>query len=294
MRKLFLIATFAAALAAAQTPPATAPQGNAPQGRGGPPSNNPPARTTKKVLVFGMAKGFHHDSISTAMATVWKLGKESGEWDTEIYTDPDVIRKPADGKPGGGFRPLNLQNFDAIVWASATGETPLDDQQKKDLLSFVHDDGKGFVGIHAALDSNYKWPEYGEMIGGWFDGHPWGTFDAPIILEDPAFPAMRGFPAAFNKRDEIYQPKSWSRDNVNVLLRLDDKKLDYTIKAHVRDDHDFPVAWSKMYGKGRVFYSTLGHTIEAWSDPEIEKMYLEAIKWVLGRTEGSTLAHGKK
>src|SRR5579871_6615937 len=113
MRKLFLIATFAAALAAAQTPPATAPQGNAPQGRGGPPSNNPPARTTKKVLVFGMAKGFHHDSISTAMATVWKLGKESGEWDTEIYTDPDVIRKPADGKPGGGFRPLNLQNFDA-------------------------------------------------------------------------------------------------------------------------------------------------------------------------------------
>jgi type 1 glutamine amidotransferase len=248
----------------------------------------------KKVLVFGMAKGFHHDSISSAMATVWKLGKESGVWDTEIYTDPEVIRKPAGGKPGGGFTPLNLYNFDALVFASATGETPLDDQQKKDLLSFVHDDGKGFVGIHAALDSNYQWPEYGEMIGGWFDGHPWGTFDAPLIVEDPAFPAMRHFPAALTKRDEIYQPKSWSRDKVNVLMRLDDSKLDYTIKNHVREDHDFVVAWSKMYGKGRVFYSTLGHTVESWDDPEVQKMYLEAIKWVLHRTEGSTTPHARR
>ena len=245
----------------------------------------------KKVLVFGMAKGFHHDSISDAMATVWKLGKESSVWDTEIYTDPDVIRKPASGKPGGGFMPLNLYNFDAVVFASSTGETPLDDQQKKDLLSFVHDDGKGFVGIHAALDSNYKWPEYGEMIGGWFDGHPWGTFDAPFVVEDPNFPAMRHFPAAFTKRDEIYQPKNWSRDKVNVLMRLDGSKLDYTIKNHVREDHDFAAAWSKMYGKGRVFYSTLGHTVESWDDPEVQKMYLEAIKWVLRRTEGSTTPH---
>ncbi len=98
----------------------------------------------KKVLVFGMAKGFHHDSIANAMGTVWKLGKESGVWDTEIYTDPDVIRKPAAGKPGGGFTPLNLYNFDAVVFASSTGETPLNDQQKKDLMSFIHEDGKGF------------------------------------------------------------------------------------------------------------------------------------------------------
>jgi type 1 glutamine amidotransferase len=247
----------------------------------------------KHLLVFGMSKGYHHDSISPAMGTVWKLGKESGEWDTVISTDPDLIRKPASGKPGGGFVQLNLYNFDAVVFANTTGETPFDEQQKKDLLSFVHDDGKGFVGIHAALDSNYKWPEYNEMIGGWFDGHPWGTFDAPIIVEDPSFPAMRHFPAAFTKRDEIYMPKNWSRGNVNVLLRLDDSKLDYTINAHVREDHDFAVAWSKMYGKGRVFYSTLGHTVESWDDPEVQKMYLEAIKWVLRRTEGSTKPHAR-
>ena len=97
----------------------------------------------------------------------------------------------------------------------------MDDGQKKDMLSFIHDDGKGFVGIHAALDTNYKWPEYGEMIGGWFDEHPWTTFNAPIINEDPDFPAVRHFPKSFVKYDEIYQPKDWSRDKVNVLLSLD-------------------------------------------------------------------------
>ena len=170
---------------------------------------------------------------------------------------------------------------------STTGELDLDDSQKKDILSFIKDDGKGFVGIHAALDTNYKWPEYGEMIGGWFDQHPWTTFNAPIINEDPNFPAVRHFPKAFVKYDEIYQPKDWSRDKVNVLLSLDPTKLDYANNPRVhRTDHDFAVAWDKMYGKGRVFYSSLGHTEEAWSDPDIRKMYFEAIKWVLGMTEG--------
>ncbi len=273
MRKLLPLFVFAA-LTSGQAPP----QG----GRG-------PVSAKKHVLVFGLTKGFHHDSVSNAMASVWKLGKDSGVWDTEISTDTAIIKRAE--KPGAGFTPLNLQNFDAIVLASTTGEQPLDEQQKKDLLAFVHDDGKGLVAIHAALDSNYKWPEYAEMVGGWFNGHPWNTFDAPIILEDPNFPATRHFAKSFRMRDEIYQTKNWSRDKVNVLLRLDDSKLDYTGKNNIREDHDFAVAWSKMYGKGRVFYSTLGHTNEAWDDPDVLKMYLEAIKWVLGRTDGSTTPH---
>jgi type 1 glutamine amidotransferase len=161
-------------------------------------------------------------------------------------------------------------------------------------MSFIKDDGKGFVGIHAALDTNYKWPEYGEMIGGWFDQHPWMTFNAPIINEDPNFPAVRHFSHAFVKYDEIYQPKEWSRDKVNVLLSLDPTKLNYENNPRIhRTDHDFAVAWAKMHGKGRVFYSTLGHTEEAWSDPDIRKMYFEAIRWALGMTDGSTLSHSR-
>ncbi len=250
----------------------------------------PPAQPAKKrILVIGAALGFQHDSIADAMATVWKLGKESGLWDAYLRTDYQLITKK---KLDANAKALPF--FDAIVFANSTGEMTLDDEQKKDLLSFVHDDGKGFVGIHAALDANYKWPEYGELIGGWFDAHPWNTFEAPILLEDPAFPAVKHFPKAFVKRDEIYQAKSWSRDKVNVLLRLDETKLKYEGNKNIkRDDRDFAVAWSKMYGKGRVFYSTLGHTNESWSDPDIQKMYFEAIKWALGLSEGGTTSHAK-
>ena len=241
----------------------------------------------KHVLVIGQTKGFEHDSVSIVMASIFNMGQESGLWDTMLRTDTELLTKKDLGRNA-----KNLNYFDLIIFASTTSELDLDEGQKKDMLAFIHDEGKGFVGIHAALDTNYKWPEYGEMIGGYFDEHPWSTFNAPILTEDPDFPAVRHFPKAFVKTDEIYQPKAWSRDKVNVLLSLDSSRLDYTNNPRVhRQDHDFPVAWSKMYGKGRVFYSTLGHTEESWSDPDIRKMYFEAIRWTLGMTEGSTASH---
>ncbi len=239
------------------------------------------------VLVVGETKGFEHDSVPDAMANVYKMGHDTGLWDTILRTDTELLTKK-DLKRNA----KTLNYFDALVFASTTGELDMTDDQKSDMMSFIKEDGKGFVGIHAALDTNYKWPEYGEMIGGWFDQHPWFTFNAPIILEDPNFPAVRHFPHAFMKRDEIYQPMDWSRDKVNVLLSLDASKLDYNNNPRIhRKDRDFAVAWSKMYGKGRVFYSTLGHTKESWDDPDVTKMYFEAIKWVLGMTEGSTSSH---
>jgi type 1 glutamine amidotransferase len=241
----------------------------------------------KHVLVIGQTKGFEHDSVPDAMAAIYNMGKESGLWDTTMRTDTELLTKKDLGR-----NTKNLNYFDLIIFASTTGELDLDASQKQDILAFVHDDGKGFVGIHAALDTNYQWPEYGEMIGGWFDQHPWMTFNAPIVNEDPDFPAVRHFPKSFVKYDEIYQPKAWSRDKVNVLLSLDPGRLNYENNPRIhRTDHDFAVAWSKMYGKGRVFYSTLGHTEESWDDPDIRKMYFEAIKWALWMTDGSTASH---
>jgi hypothetical protein len=244
----------------------------------------------KHVLVIGQTKGWEHDSVPDAMAAIYNMGKESGLWDTTLRTDTELLTK----KDLGHRNAKNLNYFDLIVFASTTGEMDLDASQKQDMLTFIHDDGKGFVGIHAALDSNYNWPEYGEMIGGWFDQHPWMTFNAPILNEDPDFPAVRHFPKSFVKYDEIYQPKAWSRDKLNVLLSLDPNKLNYGNNPRIhREDRDFAVAWSKMYGKGRVFYSTLGHTEESWSDPDIRKMYFEAIRWALWMTDGSTASHGR-
>ncbi len=272
-----------------QPPPARPGPAAAPAAPAAPAQGGQAANAKKRILVIGAALGYQHDSITDAMATVWKMGRDNGLWDATLRTDYQLIttkKLTANAK--------NLSTFDAIVFANSTGEMTLDDDQKKDLLAFVHDEGKGFVGIHAALDANYKWPEYAELIGGWFDQHPWNTFDAPIVREDGTFPATKNFPKASVKKDEIYQAKEWSRDKVNVLLRLDETKLNYENNPRVhRADRDFAVAWSKMYGKGRVFYSTLGHTNESWSDPDVTTMYGEAIKWVLGLTEGSTQPHPK-
>jgi type 1 glutamine amidotransferase len=278
---LFLLPVLTA-LVAAQNQPAVVP------------SVPPPPRDKqvhlKHILVISQTKGYEHDSISGAMVAIYNMGHDSGLWDATLRTDTELLTKKDLGRNA-----KNLNYFDALVFVSTTGELDLEDSQKNDMMSFIKDDGKGFVGVHAALDTNYKWPEYGEMIGGWFDQHPWSTFNAPIINEDSAFPAVRHFPGAFVKYDEIYQPKEWSREKVHVLLSLDPAKLNYANNPRIhRTDHDFAVAWDKMYGKGRVFYSTLGHTEEAWNDPDIRKMYFEAIKWVLGMTEDSTASHPRQ
>jgi type 1 glutamine amidotransferase len=282
---LLVLSAAALTCLAQNQPPA---QGSGRGGRGG---AQPGARTGKKhVLVIGQTKGYEHDSVPIAMANIWKWGHDTGLWDAYLRSDTELITKKKLERNA-----KNLDYFDAIVLASPTGELDLDDSQKSDLLSFIREDGRGFVGVHASADSNYKWEGYNQLTGGWFDEHPWGTFDAPIILEDPDFPAVRHFPKAFLKRDEIYQLKNWSRDSVNVLMRLDETKLNYDNNPRIhRADRDFAVAYAKMFGKGRVFYSTLGHTNESWDDPDISKMYFEAIRWALGMTEASTTPHSKR
>jgi uncharacterized protein len=124
------------------------------------------------------------------------------------------------------------------------------------------------------------------MIGGYFDGHPWGTFDAPFVVEGPSFPGMAQLPRAFTMKDEIYQVKDYSRDKVRVLLRLDASKLDLSRKDVHRKDGDFAVAWTRNYGKGRVVYNGTGHQIEVWERPEIRKMWLEMVQWSMGLMPG--------
>lgn len=242
------------------------------------PANSTPKK--KKVLAIGQVKGFHHDATSHGLATIWKIGQQTGLWDTYIRTDTELITKR---KLTGNAK--NLDYFDAVFFYT-TGELDLTDDQKKDLLSFVKDDGKGYVGAHSAADTLYKWPEYGEMVGGYFDLHPWNQFDAPVIVEDRNFPATKHFPPTFHVTDEIYQFKEFSRDRVRVLMRLDASKIDLARKGVHRTDGDFAVTWVRDYGKGRVFYSTLGHREEVWDRKDVQQMWLEAIKWAMGLTKG--------
>jgi uncharacterized protein len=234
------------------------------------------AQPMKQLLILGEEKGYRHEAVSHAMATIERLGRETGLWTTTIRTDTEVLTKKK-----LEYNAKNLSNFDAVLFYTG-GELEMDPEQKAALLSFVHEDGKGFIGVHSSTITFTSWPEYREMIGGSFDEHPWGTFDAPIVVEDRLFPGMQQWPKSFVLKDEIYQIKDFSRDQVRVLMRLDAGKLDLNNPRVHRKDLDFAVTWAKMYGKGRVYYSTLGHVEQNWDDPRIQKMYVDAIKWAMG------------
>ncbi len=233
------------------------------------------AQSERKHLLFvGQSAGYTHDSISHGMATMARIGETSGLFDVTFRTDVQLITKK---KLEGNAK--NLDYFDAVMFYT-TGELPLDASQKADLLSFVREDGKGFLGTHSATDTLYKWPEYGELIGGYFDLHPWHQ-EVTVRVEDRNFPATRHLPPSFSITDEIYQFKNWSRDRVKVLMSLDPGSVDVTKKEVRRTDQDFAVAWYRQYGKGRVFYCSLGHRESVWDRPDMQKMWLEAMRWAL-------------
>jgi uncharacterized protein len=255
--------------------------------------------------------GYHHDSASHTLATIEKLGRQSGAWVTVIRTDMRLLTKQS--IPGYNVR--NLNHFDAVFYM---GEGPwnITDQQKADLLSFVHEDGKGFIAGHAGNGGHLLlWPEYAEMIGGNLIGE-FPSANMHIIVEDPKFPGVQGFEKRFTFRDQytIVGP-NYSRDIDHVIMRMDPTKfpevfaslepdpnsthhashdqLQANLKklAALRNDGDFPIVWCKKYGKGRVWYSTFGHLEETMDDPRIQEMYIGAVKWALGMTDADITPH---
>jgi len=250
----------------------------------------PGARGDRKhVLAWAdVRNGSQHESIWHALAMIEKLGHDSGVYDTIFRTDSQVITKDnmmqsgPDATPGRGL--VNLNAFDAIFFYGAAG-IDLTPAQKADLLSFVKQDGKGFIAVHTSELAFPSWPDYGQLIGGRYDEHPW-TQDAQLLVEDREFPATKHLPPVFNLHEELYQTKDFSREDIHVLIRLDADKVDLKRPLVHRTDKDFPLVWAKMYGKGRVFVSLLNHEINSWDNPDLQKMYFEAIKWSMGMTEG--------
>lgn len=256
----------------------------------------------KKVLFVGdLHTGAQaaHESVSHAMAVLERLARRQHiailfRTDTRNLTLKEVWGT-GDYAKGGSKQNQgeNLNDFDAVVFFT-NGDTEMSDSQKADFLQWIKS-GKGFVGIHTATTTMLNYPPYAQMIGGTFDGHPWGYRPARVIVERPDFPGMKAFVGKPSVLDEHYQVGApYSRADVDVLLRLDPKSVDMTRPDIHRKDGDFPVAWIKNYGKGRIFYSSFGQPIELWDDPRIQTMYLEAIKWAVGRTDYPVRPHPMK
>lgn len=256
-------------------------------GRGGGRAGGAPAR--KRVLAWADTRNgqAQHESVGHALAIIERLGYDSGMWDTFIRTDSNIISaspKKSDGSPASGGP--SLANVDAIFFMGHR-EVPLDESQKAELLKFVQD-GHGFVAAHVGLTALESWPAFGEMLGGRFDQHPIvgaGT----IVNENPDFPATKHFPASFAFNDEFYQPKDLARDKVDVLLRLDLTNVPANPALHLNGD--YPLAWAKTYGKGRVFFGSFAHASETWDLRNIQQMYFEAMRWALGLTDADPKPH---
>ena len=290
------------------------------------------AQTPKKVLVVSVTTGFRHtEGIDASERVLPRLAQESGAFTV------DFVRQPA-GKPNAPQKPKslkadatddakaayktalakweadmaalkgaeadyqarvkkeleklspeNLKQYDAVVFNNTTGDLPLPDRQG--FLDWIKS-GKGFVGIHAANDTYHGFPPYIEMIGAEFKTHG-AQVSVDIINQDAAHAACKGLPATYTVFDEIYQVKNFDRKTVHGLLTLDKHPNDKT-------PGDYPIAWCKAYGQGRVFYTSLGHREDVWdaqaknrkNTPEVALQYqqhlVNGIKWALGLAPGST------
>ena len=221
----------------------------------------------RRLLYLNHAAGYKHKTSASSGAIVKQMGEETGAFQTTVTDDCSVLT--AD----------NLKNYDAVLFYTS-GELPISDEQKQALLEFVRA-GKGFAGIHSATDTLYRWPEYGELIGGYFDEHPWHQ-QVRVKVEDRDHPATRHLGTQFTITDEIYQFKNWSREKVHVLLSLDTESVDLDKKEVHRTDKDFALAWTRRYGLGRVFYTAFGHTPEVWADQRFRTHLLNGLRWALG------------
>lgn len=227
-------------------------------------------KSPRRVLIFTLTKGYRHSSIPIGVEALRRLGERTGAYTAESSEDPAALSA------------TSLSRFDAVIMLSTTGELFDDPTMKDGLLDYVRS-GKGWVGIHAATDCFYAWPEYGEMIGGYFDGHPWHE-SVTLKLDDAQHPVCAAFEGkSFSIVDEIYQFRHpYSRARLRVLTSLDTAKTDMKKDGIHRADGDFAVSWVRSFGKGRVFNCSLGHREEVFWNPTVLKHYLAGIQYALG------------
>jgi type 1 glutamine amidotransferase len=268
----------------------------------------------KKILVVSVTKGFRHGSIPMAERTIEALGKETGEWDTDfVRTDEDMQTKMTGAA---------LKQYDAVVFANTTDDLPLPEPQA--FYDYIKA-GHGFAAMHSGSDTLHgkdgKVSEYGDMLGGEFETHHARCIIMPTI-EDPNNPATRALVEAgknppstlptehdiqtghsyvagktWTVYDEIYILKNNDRTKVHVLLSVDKYPNDGSPMANQPGNH--LVAWTKEYGKGRVFYTILGHTpddpvngVGMWTDPLYKAHVTGGLEFVLGLKKGSTKLSG--
>ncbi len=257
----------------------------------------------KQLLVVTVTKGFRHDSIPVAEEVIQRLGETTGLWQTHfVRTDEEMQQK---------MTAENLKQYDAVVFANTTGTLPLPDPQA--FLNYIHS-GHGFIAMHAGSDTFHQWPaqqegvsKYVEMLGGEFLTHH-NQCTGDLIIADSHFPGISELlkdasatfdsakvsegqsaitPHHYHIADEMYLFKNFDPAKVHLILYMDHHPPDGSPDAG--KPGLFPSTWCRMYGAGKVFYTSLGHRKRVWNDPLYQKLILGGIEWALGLKSGSSV-----
>lgn len=243
----------------------------------------------RKLLVFYRTDGFPHTSIPSFNKMLEMLGEKTGAYTATLSQSYDDLM------------PDRIMEYDAVFFNNTCRmKTP--EPVKAALMAFVRS-GRGFAANHGAGDNWHDWPEGMEMLGAKFVCHPFGRIQ--VKLDDAQSPLTRVFEGeAFSYHDEIYAFKDFSRSELRILLSIDYESSPEVPKAEarlleraaavearpvdkdfaqaVREDRDYPIAWIRPWGEGRVFFCSLGHRHEVTWDPKIVRFFLAGIQYALG------------
>ena len=221
-------------------------------------------RPPDRILYFTYSAGYRHDVIPLSKAILTQLGRNSGVF--EVISTEDTSE----------FSTENLKRYAAVMFYTS-GELPMSGAQKTALLNFVRS-GRGFIGVHSATDTFYSWPDYLDLVGGYFNGHPWHQA-VTIEVVDTGDPLVAFLGNSFNSRTK--STKSATSTIVDHTCSYASTKARWTLVRPVciNDFYGWPLAWKRFYGEGRVFYTALGHEASAWQDLRYQRILTNAILW---------------
>jgi type 1 glutamine amidotransferase len=221
-------------------------------------------RPLERILYFTYSAAYRHEVIPLSREILAQLARNSGVFEVTATEDTSE------------FSTENLKRYAAVMFFT-TGEPPMSGAEKTALLNFVLS-GRGFLGVHSATDTFYTWPDYLDLIGGYFNGHPWHQA-VNIDVVDPGDPLVAFLGNSFQIEDEIYQISDFDYRRSHVLLRLDPSSVDLSKPGVHQRFYGLPLVWTRFYGQGRVFYSALGHEVSVWQDVRYQRLLSNAILW---------------
>lgn len=226
-------------------------------------------RPSGRILYVTCSAGYRHEVIPLSRLVLTQLGRNSGAF--EIVATEDTSEVSTE----------NLKRYAAVMFFT-TGELPMSRAEKTALLEFVRSGG-GFLGVHSATDTFYTWPDYLDLIGGYFNGHPWHQA-VTIEVADSGDPLVAFLGSSLRLEDEIYQISDFDYRGSHVLLRLDPSSVELGTPGVHQRFYGWPLAWTRSYGQGRVFYTALGHEPSVWQDARYQRILTNAILWSMRRS----------